>query len=613
MKLFSKILVILASASLLAGCDFFGGDDSTGGGTSVTSEGPQYTADDIHYYKTAGQEITTITGSGSSRKYFKAYDGYCAVALANIGDGCGPVLVGEDPAQVCFTTDYKSGVVGAAGSVKVGGKTYYYSKSEYFKSGHFDADKKQNQYFSQYTTLEEVAKDVISKAKFEPVSESVKYLYTYSEADDGLLTVKAGPYFYTVTKAEIPAEVDGKTVGHIASKGFANQNNLQEVILPHGIKSIGDDAFLSCAQLHRAYVPSSVTKTGTTVFYKDAEDLYVFCGSAERPSGFQSNWATGAKRVFYGTKNYSENDEYLYAELIDGTILISLYKSEKADVVIPEKIDGKDVSTIGGYAFYQNATMESIALPSTLVEIRNCAFSEAKLITSIKIPYGVKTLGDDVFKGCPRLVRAYVPSSVTKTGVTVFYKGAEDLYVFCGATSRPDGFQSNWATGAKRVIYSSSGYIDDSDNIYSIYLTGYKLTLVGYVKNADGIISLPVDGKVIFNGKEYTITSIGTALKGDSNAYQVNLPSTITNIPDNAFYGCSNLASVTIPTGITYIGESAFYGTKFDTLGFAGTKDEWNAIAKSGSSSLEVLILNNSWKRGSSIKYVQCTDGKITL
>ena len=59
-------------------------------------------------------------------------------------------------------------------------------------------------------------------------------------------------------------------------------------------------------------------------------------------------------------------------------------------------------------------------------------------------------------------------------------------------------------------------------------------TVVGYNSEPSGAITIPKT--VSYNGKDYTVTSIG----------------------DWAFYGCSGLTSVTFPASLTSIGESAF-------------------------------------------------------
>ena len=783
MKKNFKIISLILCSTLLTGCSLFAGKV-----THIDETPYEYTAADIRYYTDANQQICSLSSNNTTRIYYKAYDGFCAVALANIGNYCGPVLIAEDDVQVCFKTNYSNDVIQCGGSVEVNGKTYYYSTNTYFVSGNLDGKKNYGNYFSKYTTLADVARDIAAQAEFVPVDESLKNVYSYSVKNDGTLSVKAGPYFVTVEKAVLPSEIDGKTVTEISSYGFKGLPKLKEVILPAGITKVGSYAFSECSQLYRAYVPSSVTSIGDYAFYKNAADLYVFCGATSKPSGYNTSWAYSAKYTAYGMKRYGENDDYLYGELIDGTLHLSLYKGNEIDVVVPDTIENKSFSVVGGHAFYENeslrtitlpstiveirqyafskcyllnnvvlpygvttigpyvfrecsklnrayipssvttigeyafyknaadlyvfcgvtskpsgyntnwaysansiiygvknygesddflyselidgtlhlslykgtdenviipetingktvsviggssfknnTTMKSISLPSTIVEIRNSAFLGCQLLKEIKIPYGVTTLGPNVFRECPKLERAYVPSSVTTIGEYTFYKDSADLRVFCGATSKPSGYNTYWAYSAKTVTWKSSGYIDHGDNVYNIQLSSRNLTLVGYKKNADGVVSMPEDGIIEHNGEEYRITSIGTAFKGDTLVYSVNMPYTLKTIPSNAFDGCTNLSFVFdftqtdvtyigdyafkntklsemhLPRSMDYIGEGAFFGTTFTTLYYSGSVEDWNSIGKSDGGLVE-FILHQSWRKGSSITQVTCIGGTI--
>ncbi len=64
---------------------------------------------------------------------------------------------------------------------------------------------------------------------------------------------------------------------------------------------------------------------------------------------------------------------------------------------------------------------------------------------------------------------------------------------------------------------------------------------------------------VEYNGKEYSVTSIGNyAFSNCSSLQTVTIPEGVTSIGDYAFYDCRSLQTVTIPEGVTSIGNSAF-------------------------------------------------------
>ena len=63
-------------------------------------------------------------------------------------------------------------------------------------------------------------------------------------------------------------------------------------------------------------------------------------------------------------------------------------------------------------------------------------------------------------------------------------------------------------------------------------------------------------------------------------ATSIILPDSVTSIGDYAFSNCSGLTSVTIPNSVTSIDSYAFaYCNSLTTVFYAGTEEQWNAIA----------------------------------
>ena len=73
-----------------------------------------------------------------------------------------------------------------------------------------------------------------------------------------------------------------------------------------------------------------------------------------------------------------------------------------------------------------------------------------------------------------------------------------------------------------------------------------------------GVNTLEIPETVVIHGSNYTVTSIGrAAFAGYSNFSYVNIPSTVQNIGEYAFY-CTSLVAVTIPASVQSIGNRAF-------------------------------------------------------
>jgi len=74
--------------------------------------------------------------------------------------------------------------------------------------------------------------------------------------------------------------------------------------------------------------------------------------------------------------------------------------------------------------------------------------------------------------------------------------------------------------------------------------------------------SIVIPEIVIYEGENYSVTSIGSGAFYSSGIYNITIPNSITSIGEKAFYGCSGLTSVSIPNSVTSIGNSAFWGCK---------------------------------------------------
>ena len=72
--------------------------------------------------------------------------------------------------------------------------------------------------------------------------------------------------------------------------------------------------------------------------------------------------------------------------------------------------------------------------------------------------------------------------------------------------------------------------------------------------------SVTIPSSVSYNGKQYSVTSIGkSAFSGCSGLTSVTISESVTSIGSYAFYNCSKLTSITIPNSLTSISDYAFY------------------------------------------------------
>jgi hypothetical protein len=123
----------------------------------------------------------------------------------------------------------------------------------------------------------------------------------------------------------------------------------------------------------------------------------------------------------------------------------------KADLVIPPRIAGNTVTSIGMGALGSNG-LASVKIPSSVTSVGNDAFSYCLTIVSVDFPSSVKSLGSTLFWDCGALssvtIRASEPSSLSNDPSV----GNETFKVYVPSASldaymRADG----WSTIADHI------------------------------------------------------------------------------------------------------------------------------------------------------------------
>ena len=79
------------------------------------------------------------------------------------------------------------------------------------------------------------------------------------------------------------------------------------------------------------------------------------------------------------------------------------------------------VKSIGNYAFYHCDGLTSIEIPNSVKSIGSYAFSSCEDLTSIEIPDSVNSLGGSAFQQCPNLTSVIIGSGITALNGNTFF------------------------------------------------------------------------------------------------------------------------------------------------------------------------------------------------
>lgn len=107
-------------------------------------------------------------------------------------------------------------------------------------------------------------------------------------------------------------------------------------------------------------------------------------------------------------------------KISNSTITITEYIGENNQVIVPSKINDKEVTGIGEFAFDNCKNITSIKLPNTINKIEKFAFSDCAYLANINIPNNVATIGNFAFSNCYRLTNITIPEKLNIINKGVF-------------------------------------------------------------------------------------------------------------------------------------------------------------------------------------------------
>mgnify|MGYP002562576102 CR=1 FL=1 len=127
------------------------------------------------------------------------------------------------------------------------------------------------------------------------------------------------------------------------------------------------------------------------------------------------NWNTQTGATFTVTVAAATNKFYFYPT----TGMITGYVGTDTVVVIPSKINGITVETIGHTAF-RYSSVTSVTIPDSVTFISDSAFAYCFNLTNISIPNSVTSIGFSAFGGCTKLESITLPSSLSTISKALF-------------------------------------------------------------------------------------------------------------------------------------------------------------------------------------------------
>lgn len=131
-----------------------------------------------------------------------------------------------------------------------------------------------------------------------------------------------------------------------------------------------------------------------------------------------TNWDWNTKTGATFTVTVAAATNTFYFNPTTGTI--TKYIESDTVVVIPSKINGVTVETIGHGAFERSA-VTSVTIPDSVTAILDRAFANCFQLTNISIPNSVTSIGFSAFEHCTSLKSITLPSSLRSISEALFF------------------------------------------------------------------------------------------------------------------------------------------------------------------------------------------------
>ncbi len=295
------------------------------------------------------------------------------------------------------------------------------------------------------------------------------------------------------------------------------------------------------------------------------EALFAYVNTQITDLAYSDSYQCGPNLFYYfnsssGTLRFTGSgtmDNFIYE-----TIPWGQNSNAITSIVIPE-----GVTSIGDNAFYGCSKLKSVSLPSTLKSIGEEAFGECTLLENISIPDDVTRIAKKAFCRCRNLTNVKLPSSLKSIGEEAFTE-CKNLY----SISIPYGTETLENGAFARC--EGLTYVLIPDTVETI--GNWVFTDCIALKVADIPQNVKIIGERAFKScrrletevELKQITDLGEQAFYDCEKITslVISSSSITEIPNLAFNSCYALQSVTLPDSVTRIGDLAFCGGVFSTF-----------------------------------------------
>lgn len=382
---------------------------------------------------------------------------------------------------------------------------------------------------------------------------------------------------------------------------------LQRIVLPAGLRYIGDYCFMFCHNLTDFELPEGLEYIGKNAFTSCKGPTSLRVPASVRYIGENAfNQCDGLEELVYAAPDVRSLNPFLYCRnlkritLTDDVRTIPDGFASQAQA-LEEVRGGENVEYIGEGAFSGASQLKAFVLPSRLRHLGGMAFSRTGLEQEIVLPHTLDSLGEQVFSGCqlPRLLILHdIPHAspfaisatvdrlvwdVPETGNT-YLNGSTVNEVYIGPSVRrlPPNFMENHRK-LSRVTFDPATRLEDIGDLafgYCPLLTDIDIPAsVRRIGNrafayCTRLLNLRfgeagTSSRMVRNGSGAACEIGDSAFYYNYDLHRVQLPEGFERIGDEAFALCPKLMEIDLPASLREVGYRTFYKcTSLGTIRF---------------------------------------------
>ena len=292
-----------------------------------------------------------------------------------------------------------------------------------------------------FVNCKNILKNIEFEDNVEIQRDSCNTFYTFSNLESVILpdTMKSiGKNFFGLCVKLVEVNIPNK-LEKIEENSFNNCSSLQNIELPETLTKIKDKAFDSCKGLISLTIPENVILIGMGAFSQ--------CSSVQILN-------YNAIKL----KDLSDEEYSMMFSLGNWTTTLNVGENVER---LPSWLSGYSSGFYsGGYVYNtcKYAAFNKVNFIGNKLKLMGYECFQYCKLEEIELPEGLEDMGTNTFYQCNSLKKVYIPSSVNKITLGVFNNNSSTK-IYCENTEEEikakSGWDSNWNSG-KTVVYGVS-------------------------------------------------------------------------------------------------------------------------------------------------------------